>query len=58
MGNRMRGERPEKWKQYAELNETYVKAGKFTPQNSPAPKQTVLGLSGFFKRLSNGRKSW
>ena len=23
---------PEKWKQYTELNESYVKAGKFTPQ--------------------------
>jgi len=22
---------PEKWKQYTELNESYVKAGKFTP---------------------------
>jgi ferredoxin len=23
---------PEKWKQYTELNESYVKAGKFTPE--------------------------
>jgi hypothetical protein len=23
---------PEKWKQYAELNESYVKGGKFTPE--------------------------
>lgn len=25
-------ELPEKWKQYTELNETYVKAGKFRPE--------------------------
>ena len=23
---------PEKWKRYTELNESYVKAGKFTPE--------------------------
>ena len=23
---------PEKWKQYTELNESYVKAGKYTPE--------------------------
>jgi ferredoxin len=23
---------PEKWKQYAEMNESYVKGGKFTPE--------------------------
>jgi hypothetical protein len=23
---------PEKWKQYTELNESYVKGGKFTPE--------------------------
>jgi ferredoxin len=23
---------PDKWKQYAELNESYVKAGKYTPE--------------------------
>jgi hypothetical protein len=26
------GRPPEKWKQYTELNESYVKAGKFTPE--------------------------
>ena len=25
---------PEKWKQYTELNESYVEAGKFTPEES------------------------
>jgi hypothetical protein len=23
---------PEKWKQYTEMNESYVKAGKYTPE--------------------------
>ena len=23
---------PDKWKQYTELNESYVKAGKYTPE--------------------------
>jgi ferredoxin len=26
------GDLPEKWKHYAEINEGYVKAGKFTPE--------------------------
>jgi len=33
---------PEKWKHYAELNDSYVKGGKFTPDDfakHEAPKQ-------------------
>jgi hypothetical protein len=32
LGDFCAGRFPEKWKQYTELNEGYVKAGKFTPE--------------------------
>jgi hypothetical protein len=32
LGDFARDDLPDKWKQYAELNESYVKGGKFTPE--------------------------
>ncbi|MGA8621561.1 MAG: ferredoxin family protein [Candidatus Sulfotelmatobacter sp.] len=31
---------PEKWNQYTELNESYVKAGKFSPKSTPSTKSS------------------
>jgi len=38
---------PEKWKQYTKLNESYVKAGKFTPERvRQAQRQVILASDG------------
>jgi ferredoxin len=47
---------PEKWKQYTELNESYVKAGKYTPKSSSSTRQIVLDLVGLRKRLIGSRE--
>jgi ferredoxin len=45
---------PEKWKQYTELNESYVKAGKYTPKSSPNTRtNSLLGIWPAQRTLSN-----
>ena len=48
-------DRPKKWKQYAERNESYVKAGKYTQRKvRQAARQVILGLFGKFGPLPSG----